>query len=584
MDRVTRPSHASRPAEARPRQSVCFSQRRTITAPKGGPARCAGRSGSTPPSLDKAPRGGGQRPPLRPAEVVVRPRAVAGTVPRAQPARGGEGALPRDVARHRAALPADRVRHRRRRLGRRPRALPGRQEHRAGAPQGGVPPRLGGGLQQVLRRRAVPGDGGALLGPVEPRALLVRPERHRRDRERGGHHSPHDRLRRRGLRSEDRRRSGEPARRRLPARRRAAAPAANRPHPGLPVRRAGRRHRLRHHPVRDPLIGSAMDHPTTSTLLTWMTFTPVAGAVLILLVVGLRSAGALSKAAADQVSRVLALVASAAVLVMAAYLWKAFDPSRSTVQFVQHARWIDAYNIRYFVGADGISITLVILTALISFIATIASMPWWPVNAHLDEHHFTQRAVPGYMALLLLLQTGMTGVFVSLDLFLFYVFWEVMLLPMYFLIGIWGGARKEYAAIKFFLYTLAGSVLMLLAIIGLYFNGPKVPVDGQMMHTFDLVKMADWSRTTGGYASAPAVMGLNFMRVAWVALFIGFAVKIPMFPFHTWLPDAHVEAPTPISVILAGVLLKMGIYGILRVNYGVLPEATRWACTAMAVF
>jgi len=326
-----------------------------------------------------------------------------------------------------------------------------------------------------------------------------------------------------------------------------------------------------------------MDHPTTSMLLTWMTFAPLAGGVLILLVVGLRSAGALGKTAADQASRVIALVASAAVLVMAAFLWKAFDPSRAGVQFVQHARWIPAYNIRYFVGVDGISITLVILTALISFIATIASMPWWPGHTHLDEHHFTQRAVPGYMALLLLLQTGMTGVFVSLDLFLFYVFWEVMLLPMYFLIGIWGGARKEYAAIKFFLYTLAGSVLMLLAIIGLYFNGPTVPVDGQMMHTFDLLKMAEWGRS-GGYGSAPAVMGLDFMRVAWVALFIGFAVKIPMFPFHTWLPDAHVEAPTPISVILAGVLLKMGIYGILRVNYGTLPQATKWAATAMAVF
>ena len=149
-----------------------------------------------------------------------------------------------------------------------------------------------------------------------------------------------------------------------------------------------------------------MDHPTTSTLLTWMTFVPAAGGLLILAVVGLRSAGALAKAAADQASRVIALVASAAVLVMAAYLWKAFDPANAGVQFVQHARWIPAYNIRYFVGVDGISITLVILTALISFIATIASMPWWPGNAHLDDHHFTQRAVPGYMAMLLLLQTG----------------------------------------------------------------------------------------------------------------------------------------------------------------------------------
>src|SRR5438105_9009043 len=326
-----------------------------------------------------------------------------------------------------------------------------------------------------------------------------------------------------------------------------------------------------------------MDHPTTSTLLTWMTFLPLLGAVLILPVLGLRAAGAITKAVSDQICRLLALVASGAVLVLGFVLWRAFDPQNPALQFVQHGKWITAYNLEYLVGIDGLSLTLVMLTALISYIATIASMPWWPGNTHLDAHHFTQRGVPGYMAMLLILQTGMTGVFVSMDLFLFYVFWEVMLLPMYFLIGIWGGALKEYAAIKFFLYTLAGSVLMLLAIIGLYFNGPTVPVDGQMMHTFDLLKMAEWGRA-GGYGSAPAVMGLDFMRVAWVALFIGFAVKIPMFPFHTWLPDAHVEAPTPISVILAGVLLKMGIYGILRVNYGTLPQATKWAATAMAVF
>jgi len=327
-----------------------------------------------------------------------------------------------------------------------------------------------------------------------------------------------------------------------------------------------------------------MDHPTTSSLLTWMIFAPTIGVLLILIVIGLRSLGTLSKQQADEASRIIALVASTAVLGMAAALWKAFDPSNPDVQFVQHGSWIPAYNVEYFVGADGISITLIILTALISFIATIASMPWWPGNAHLDEHHFSQRAVPGYMAMLLILQTGMTGVFCALDMFLFYVFWEVMLLPMYFLIGIWGGARKEYAAIKFFLYTLAGSVLMLLAIIGLYYNGPSVTLaDGQVHHSFNLLKMAEWGRQ-GGYQSAPLVMGLNFARVAWVGLFIGFAVKIPMFPFHTWLPDAHVEAPTPISVILAGVLLKMGIYGILPVNFALLPQATRWASTAMAVF
>src|SRR5438067_11438373 len=309
-----------------------------------------------------------------------------------------------------------------------------------------------------------------------------------------------------------------------------------------------------------------MNLPTTSALLTWITFMPLLGAALMLPALGLRASGTLSQGASDQACRVITVVASGLTLLLALLLWKLYDPSHPGLQFVQHVRWIPAYNIEYFVGVDGISITLVVLSALISFIATIASMPWWPGNAHLDEHHFTQHGVPGYMALLLILQTGMIGVFVAMDMFLFYVFWEVMLLPMYFLIGIWGGSRKEYAAIKFFLYTLAGSVLMLLAIIGLYFNGPTEVVDGRLMHTFDMVKMAEWGRT-GGFAAAPAVVGMSFVRVAWVALFIGFAVKIPMFPFHTWLPDAHVEAPTPISVVLAGVRLKMGLSRILRFNY-----------------
>jgi NADH-quinone oxidoreductase subunit M len=169
--------------------------------------------------------------------------------------------------------------------------------------------------------------------------------------------------------------------------------------------------------------------------------------------------------------------------------------------------------------------------------------------------------VKGYFALFLLLDTGMMGVFCALDFFLFYIFWEVMLLPMYFLIGIWGGPRREYAAIKFFLYTLFGSVLMLIAMLALYFyNDP---------HTFDMTKL--WSVQ---YSNDPVFWGLGFQQLVWLALFIGFAIKIPAFPFHTWLPDAHVEAPTAISVILAGVLLKMGTYGILRINFPILPDAT----------
>jgi NADH-quinone oxidoreductase subunit M len=191
---------------------------------------------------------------------------------------------------------------------------------------------------------------------------------------------------------------------------------------------------------------------------------------------------------------------------------------------------------------------MVLLTALLCFICIFAS---WGI----------EKGVKGYFALFLLLDTGMMGVFCALDFFLFYIFWEVMLLPMYFLIGIWGGPRREYAAIKFFLYTLFGSVLMLIAMLALYFyNDP---------HTFDMTKL--WGAE---YGNDPVFWGLGFQQLVWLALFIGFAIKIPAFPFHTWLPDAHVEAPTAISVILAGVLLKMGTYGILRINFPMLPDAT----------
>jgi NADH-quinone oxidoreductase subunit M len=226
-------------------------------------------------------------------------------------------------------------------------------------------------------------------------------------------------------------------------------------------------------------------------------------------------------------------------------------------------------------------------------------MPWWSGtkakemagmidDGHEDPahpKHFSIRMVPGYMAMLLLLQTGMMGTFAALDMFLFYVFWEVMLLPMYFLIAIWGGPRKEYAAIKFFLYTLAGSVLMLLAIIGMYYNSlPSTLIDGTPTeHTFNLITLAQQGHD-GVFARALPILGMKFTYAVFVGLFIGFAIKIPMFPFHTWLPDAHVEAPTPISVILAGVLLKMGPYGILRFNYAILPDATRWAADAIAIF
>ncbi len=267
--------------------------------------------------------------------------------------------------------------------------------------------------------------------------------------------------------------------------------------------------------------------------LTLITFIPIVGMVVIL---------ALPRAMKD-VFKWIAAAATAPQILIAIYLYANFDGTTTAVQFAEKYPWMPAYHITYFMGVDGISISMVLLTALICFISVFASFG-------------IDRAEKGYYALLLLLDTGMIGVFVSLDFFLFYIFWEVMLLPMYFLIGIWGGPRREYAAIKFFLYTLLGSVLILLAMLGLYYYGPQP--------TFD---MTEFAANAGRYS-------INFQRVVWLALFIGFAIKIPAFPFHTWLPDAHVEAPTAISVILAGVLLKMGTYGILRVNFAILPAAS----------
>lgn len=224
--------------------------------------------------------------------------------------------------------------------------------------------------------------------------------------------------------------------------------------------------------------------------------------------------------------------------------------------------------IQYFVGVDGLSFPLVILTTLVSFLACLASWNFesWKIN----------KGIRGYFALFLLLETGMIGVFVALDFFLFYIFWEVMLLPMYFLIGVWGGPRKEYAAIKFFIYTLAGSVLMLVALLAFYFYAPV----GE--RTFNLIEMAKNPAIQSSFAGA-TFLGLKFAHAMFVFLYIGFAIKIPVFPFHTWLPDAHVEAPTPISMILAGILLKMGAYGLFRISYPILPEAGQWAAYALAL-
>src|SRR5271157_651679 len=259
------------------------------------------------------------------------------------------------------------------------------------------------------------------------------------------------------------------------------------------------------------------------------------------------------------------------------------DESAGEGDLVVRRSWIPYFNIQYYLGLDGISLSLVVLTGLVSVLACLAS---WNIT----------KQVKGYYALFLLLVASMMGVFVSLDLFLFYVFFEVMLLPMYFLIGIWGGDNREYAAIKFLLYTLFGSVFILVAVLILFFwPGDIRPGDttgaqslynatGQVQpftgHSFDIVELTGVATKTGYY-------GRSIQSWVFVLFLIGFLVKLPSFPFHTWLPDAHVEAPTPISMILAGVLLKIGGYGMVRLAWPLAPAGAQdWAyfVAALGVF
>lgn len=236
-------------------------------------------------------------------------------------------------------------------------------------------------------------------------------------------------------------------------------------------------------------------------------------------------------------------------------LWFTFEREGELFQFRESLAWIETLGVRYEFGIDGIALLLVLLTTLLGVLAFVAS--WTAIQVREKE----------YYVFMLLLQTGMLGVFMAMDFFLFYVFWEVMLVPMYFLIGIWGGPRKLYAAIKFFLYTLVGSVLMLLGILALYFfnSGGLLGIEG-------LGNPKTFSITQFHEIASAIPPDLQFW--VFLAFFVGFAIKVPMFPFHTWLPDAHVEAPTAGSVILAGVLLKMGTYGFVRFSLPILPVAT----------
>jgi NADH-quinone oxidoreductase subunit M len=232
----------------------------------------------------------------------------------------------------------------------------------------------------------------------------------------------------------------------------------------------------------------------------------------------------------------------------------AFDRAHAgTMQFVEHRPWIPSIGVTYHLGADGLSLPLVVLTTLLTLLCIVYS---WRVEVRSRE----------YMALFLLLETGMVGVFLALDFFLFYVFWEVSLVPMYFIIGIWGGTRRIYAAIKFFLYTLIGSLAMLLAILIVYFNATP--------RTFDILTLIQ---------QQPLARNLPLAIIAFWGFFLSFAIKVPMFPFHTWLPDAHVEAPTAGSVLLAAVLLKLGTYGFVRILLPLLPQAFAHLAYVVAV-
>ena len=342
------------------------------------------------------------------------------------------------------------------------------------------------------------------------------------------------------------------------------------------------------------------DFSNPAIFLSWLVFLP---AVVALVIAFLPARG--------ETIKWISLVTTAIVFAMSLAMiigWSdvEFQAGVAQMQNLFAYDWIPSFGIQYLMGTDGISFPLIVLTTFLSLLAMAAS---WPINKH-------EKA---YCVLYLLLETGMLGVFLALDFFLFYVFWEVMLLPMYFLIGIWGGPKKEYAAIKFFLYTLVGSVLMLIAILMLYFNSDLTQLNpqqlaaagvvrseveedgtaqnveaaftrwlesddvlarqfrehqqsGEPLHTFNILAMQQMGQHTELFSDT-MWGGYSLQWWAFVLLFIGFAIKVPSVPLHTWLPDAHVEAPTPISMILAGILLKMGGYGIIRICYPICPQA-----------
>ena len=281
-----------------------------------------------------------------------------------------------------------------------------------------------------------------------------------------------------------------------------------------------------------------MSNTANFPLLSLIMLTPLVGAVVLLFV----------NRQSENLIRWIANIFVGLGFLVSLPLWFWYDTGDAGWQFVEQASWIPSIGAQYYLGVDGFSTLLILLTTLMGVIAMLSS--WTAITMRVKE----------YYIFLLALQTGMLGAFMALDFLLFFLFWEVMLVPMYFLIGIWGSDNRLYSAIKFFLFTLVGSVVMLLGILAVYFYHHEVTG----VYTFDVTQFHE--------------LNIPFNTQWWIflAFFLGFAVKVPMFPFHTWLPDAHTDAPTAGSVILAAVLLKMGTYGFIRFSLPIVPEATEY--------
>jgi NADH-quinone oxidoreductase subunit M len=271
-------------------------------------------------------------------------------------------------------------------------------------------------------------------------------------------------------------------------------------------------------------------------ILSWLIFLPTIGAAILYLATMTRSSGS------DKTAKLIAIMTTITTFLLSLILWASFNPNTDAMQFTEKQPWIQGYDIFYAIGVDGLSILFVILTTFLMPICVISS--WHSIKVRVRE----------YMMAFLLMETLILGVFCAQDFLLFYIFFEAVLIPMYLIIGIWGGKDRVYAAYKFFLYTLAGSLLLLIAIIYIYYN----------TGTTDIVALR----------TLMPEYDLEIQKWLWLAMFASFAVKVPMWPVHTWLPDAHVQAPTAGSVILAGVLLKLGGYGFLRFSLPMLPAAS----------